>query len=60
LELTHKIRGTSISFGISIFASKSEYLRESIQENSFESALMQLKDLKAILIGLHKEANKMA
>jgi HPt (histidine-containing phosphotransfer) domain-containing protein len=60
LELTHKISGTSISFGISILANKAELVRMSIQENSLERAAEELKGLRTVLIELQEEAKKMA
>ena len=59
LDLLHKIKGTSISFGISILADKTKAFRESLEKKKYDVALVDLSRLKEIIEELQLEVKKM-
>ncbi|MFT6167536.1 MAG: hypothetical protein ACJAV5_000401 [Vicingaceae bacterium] len=59
LELLHKIKGTSISFGVLILGDKTKAFREYLQENKYDVASVELNSIKIIIKELQEEVQKM-
>tara|TARA_B110000503_G_scaffold130331_1_gene203598 strand:+ start:3847 stop:4164 length:318 start_codon:yes stop_codon:yes gene_type:complete len=60
LEISHKIKGTSLSFGILLLDDKTKYFRAYLHENKYDVASVEMDSIKKVIKELQEEVQKMA